>query len=179
MKDECVTRRIRRFILHPSALILLIACASSPPPPPPPALTEVPPSVLAALCTRLRDEGLSSMDVVTTTQPLITPETFVALADAHFYARNFDPVATAQKAADAAVPMPVVVSTGSCRWRAIEANARRSPDTMTLELSSPLANPFVRNGVGLFARVSLAQESVTWYWVPLVPQGKPMLLGMR
>jgi len=168
-------------------LLAVVGCASAPPPPPP-VLTEMPRSVLEALCVRVRDEGYSAdtvMYVVTATQPLITPQSMIALADASYYGRPFDPSAAAEAANRESAPLPVTVPPGSCAWRGIGEHVHRSSDTLTLDLSSPMRNPFERNSFGLFARVSLAREAATWYWVPLGERdgkwaaGKPMLLGMR
>ena len=76
--------------------LFVVACASAPPPPPPPKLTEVPRAVLDTFCARLHDEGVSAettLDVVTMTQPLITPNALNGLAVAAYYQLRFDPVA--------------------------------------------------------------------------------------
>lgn len=168
-------------------IILLIACATTPPPPTP-KLTEVPSGVLDAFCARLHDEGVSvetTVDVVSTTQPIITSDSISALAEAAFSHQPFDPVAVADATNRDAAPLPVLVPQSSCAWRAVDETAARAADVMTIELSSPFKNPFARNSFGLLARVSLARESATWYWVPLGERegrwaaGKPMLLGMR
>src|SRR3954464_15596468 len=145
MRDECSALGRLRFILHPSAFILLLSCASAPPPPPPPALTEVPASVLDTFCGQLRDEGVSPetvLHVVTVTQPLITPNAMVGLAEAAYYQQRFDPAAAAEAANRDTVPMPVLVPHGPCSWRGVEETARRAGDLMTIELSSPFKNPF-------------------------------------
>jgi hypothetical protein len=169
------------------AVLLLAACASAPPPPPP-KLTEIPGGVLDAFCARLHDEGVSvetTVDVVSITQPLITPQSMEGLAEAAFYKTPFDPVAMSEAANRESAPLPVLVPRGTCSWRAVEETAHRANDVMTIELSSPFRNPFVRNAFGLLARVSLANESATWYWVPLgernghLVAGTPVLMGMR
>ena len=169
-------------------LLLFLACASKPAPPPPPALTEIPRAVLDAFCSRLHDEGVSTettIDVVATTQPLVTPTAIDGLAEAAFWAKPYDPVMLSETATRESAPLPVVVPHGSCAWRAVDAGAKRSADVMTIELSSPFRNPFARGAYGLLARVSLARESATWYWVPLGAVGgrwsvgAPMLMGMR
>lgn len=171
-----------------AALLLLAACATTPPPPPAPKWTEVPRGVLDAFCAKLHDEGVSAetaMEVVATTQPLITPQSISGLAEATFYGRPFDAHAVADAANRDAEPLAVVVPAGSCAWRAVGETARRSPDILTVELSSPFKNPFVRKTTGLFARISLARDSATWYWLPLAERdgrwavGRPVLLGMR
>lgn len=175
---------VRRWLL--AVVPLLAACASSPPAAPPPALTEVPGSVLDVFCARLRDEGFSTeqaLEAVKTTQPLVTAQSIAGLAEAASYTRGYDAVALAQAVRQD--PLLVEVPRANCAWRAVEETAVRSGDTLTVELSSPFANPFVRNSFGLFARVSLAREAATWYWVPLGARdgrwvaGPPILLGVR
>ena len=188
MSDERWLGRLL-FIVHRSSfIVLLAACATAPPPTPAPKWIEVPRGVLDAFCAKLHDEGISAetaMDVVRTTQPLITPDSMSGLAEAAMYAKAFDPFAVSQEANRNATPIPVAVAGGACAWRAVDENTQRSPDTMTVELSSPFTNPFARNSVGLLARISLARESATWYWLPVGERdgrwvaGRPMLLGMR
>ena len=119
------------------------------------------------------------------TQPLITPQTIGGLAETTFYKKPFDPVMASDAANRDAVPIPVTVPQGGCAWRAVEKTARRAGDVMTVELSPPFKNPFARDSIGVLARVSLARESATWYWIPLGERngrwaaGKPMMLGMR
>ena len=169
-------------------LLLLAACATTPPPPPAPKWTEVPRGVLDAFCAKLHDEGISAetrMEVVATTQPLITPQSMSGLAEMMMYLRAFDAYKVADEANRDAEPLAVVVPTGSCAWRAVDEKARRSPDNLTVELSSPFKNPFARKATGLFVRISLARDSATWYWLPLGERdgrwvvGRPVLLGMR
>ncbi len=195
MNEERGTRneeqpwRRRLLLLVPRSLFLvLLACATTPPPPPAPKWTEVPRGVLDVFCANLRDEGISAettMDVVKTTQPLITPQSMSGLAEAAFYARSFDPAAMAEAANRQAPPIPVAVPRGPCAWRAVDDNSRLSGDVMTVELSSPFRNPFERKSFGLFARISLARDSANWYWVPLAERGgrwivgRPTLMGMR
>ena len=169
------------------AALLIFECATTKPAEaPPPPLTEIPSSVLESFCARLRDEGYSAeqaIEAVRTTQPLATAQSMKGLAEAAGYAKSFDPVAAAQTAS--LDPLPVVVPRANCAWRAVEESARRSGDIMTVELSTPFANPFVRHSFGLFARVSLAREAATWYWVPLAARdgrwaaGTPILLSVR
>src|SRR5207244_1340042 len=84
-----------------AAYLLLGSCATAPPPPPAPAWTEVPRGVLDAFCARLHDEGISAetaVEVVCTTQPLITPQTISGLAEAAAYANRFDPFTVSEQA---------------------------------------------------------------------------------
>ena len=167
---------------------LLAACASTPPPPPPPPLTAVPRAVLDAFCVRLHDEGVSAetrMDVVTMTQPLITPNVMNGLAETAFYQQRFDPVAASSAANSDALPIAVQLPESGCAWHGIQETDKRAGDVMTIEFSAPFKNPFAKNSYGLFARLSLGSESATWYWVPLgAVQGRwvvgsPMLLALR
>ena len=173
----------------PLAVCLLLgSCASAPPPKPAPAWTELPRGVLDAFCARLHDEGISAettVDVVRTTLPLITPQTISGLAEAAAYVNRFDPFTVSEQANRGATPIAVVVPASGCTWCAVDQNTRRSADTMTIEFSSPFMNPFARNAHGLLARVSLAGESATWYWLPLAQRegrwvvGRPTALAMR
>jgi hypothetical protein len=148
----------------------------------------VPATVLDTFCGRLRDEGVSpetTLHVVTMTQPLITPNAIMGLAEAAFYQQRFDPAALSEAANGETTPMPVVVPQSACAWRGVAESARRSADIMTIEFSSPFKNPFAKKSYGLFARISLGNDAATWYWVPLGAingrwaVGQPMLLGMR
>src|SRR2546423_7700172 len=106
MNDERgVIRRL--FIVHCLSFIVLLAACASAPPPPTPTFTEVPRSVLDVFCSRIHDEGISvetTVDVVKTTQPLITPESMASLADAVGYSKPFDPIVASQKANHDASP---------------------------------------------------------------------------
>src|SRR5712692_5242909 len=181
--------------IHPSSFCLhpfhRLRHHPPPPPPPPPTLpqwTDVPRGVLDAFCVRLRDEGISGeqvINVVARTQPLINAASIAGLAEASFYQKKFDPFNLAQEANRGAAAMPVAVPKGACAWQPVEESAARSVDTMTIEMSAPFVNPFARHSIGLFARISLAREAATWYWVPLVERdgrwfaARPMLMGMR
>jgi len=163
--------------------LLFIGCASSSTPPPPrsPQWNAMPASILDSLCSSLRDEGISSattVNVVKSAQPsLITPLTMQALSDSFFYHGQLDSSRAATEAKATAAEIPVTIPT-TCAWRGIAPNtANRYTDTMTLELSPPIANPFARNATGLFVRIALAGESPTWYWLPLVPRGETWTTG--
>lgn len=141
----------------------------------------MPASVLDSFCSNLRDEGISNsttINVVKTAQPsLITPLTMQSLSDSFFYHGPLDSARAAAAATATASEISITIPT-SCGWRGIAANsATRYPDTMTLELSPPIANPFSRNAAGIFARIALAGESPTWYWLPLVPRGETWTAG--
>jgi hypothetical protein len=141
----------------------------------------MPAAVLDSLCSSLRDEGISSettVNVVKTAQPsLITPLTMQSLSDAFFYHGPLDSSRAAAAATSTAAEIPIAIP-ATCAWRGIAPNtAARYTDTLTLELSPPIANPFSRNAAGLFARVALAGESPTWYWLPLIPHGETWTAG--
>jgi hypothetical protein len=178
-------RRLVTLTLHPALFTLLfIACATAPKAPPPPRLphwTTVPASVLEALCAEFRDEGISqttTINIVRTAQPsLITPYGMQALANSFFYKGPLDSVHTAADAKVGVTELPIAIPSG-CAWRGIAPKtASRYFDTMTLEISPPLANPYDRNAAGLFARMALADESPTWYWLPLVFRGETWSAG--
>ncbi|MGH9420737.1 MAG: hypothetical protein ACRD3J_12240, partial [Thermoanaerobaculia bacterium] len=108
---------------------------------------------------------------------LISAPSMEALSNLSFYHGKLDPVRTATDAGAGAVELPITIPQG-CSWRVIEPNtAPKYTDTMTLELSPPIANPYVRNSAGLFARLTLAGEAATWYWLPLIPRGESWVAG--
>jgi len=174
------------FTLHTSIFILLFlasgaTAAKTPPPPRVPQWTTVPPAVLESLCAEFRDEGISTsttINIVKMAQPaLITPYSMQALATTFFYRGSVDPSRAAADATASTTELPIAIPTG-CAWRGIAPQtASRYIDTMTLEISPPIANPFERNTAGLFARMALADESPTWYWLPLVPRGETWAAG--
>ncbi len=188
MKNEGAGHRSKHgLILHPSSFILLFflaACASSPAPPPPPKAPEwkvIPAAVLDTFCASFRDEGISmstTINVVKTAQPmLITPSSMQALSDSFFYHGPIDPAKAAATATAGATELQIAVP-HDCAWRGIAPQTgSRYVDTMTLEISPPIANPYSRNSAGLFARLALAGESATWYWLPLVPRGETWTSG--
>lgn len=141
----------------------------------------MPASILDSFCSNLRDEGISSattVNVVKTAQPsLITPLTMQSLAESSFYHGTLDSSRTAAAATANATEIPITIPT-TCAWRGIAPNtASRYPDTMTLELSPPIVNPYSRNAAGLFARIALAGEAPTWYWLPLIARGDTWTAG--
>lgn len=163
--------------------LLLLSCATATTPPPSrvPQWTAMPASVLDALCANFRDEGISTettVNVVKTAQrSLLTPQSMQTLAESQFYHGKIDPTRAAVLAADEAVEIPITITRG-CAWRPIEpGTGARYHDTMTLELSPPIANPFARNSAGIFARMALGGEAPTWYWMPLIPRGDTWTAG--
>jgi hypothetical protein len=178
----------RRFTLalHPLLLLFLLvmSCATAakaPPPPRVPQWTSVPAAVLDSLCAEFRDEGISTsttINIVKTAQPgLITPDSMQALSNSFFYRGPIDSSHAAANATAGASELPITIPTG-CAWRGIAPKSGSSyTDTMTLEISPPIANPYARNTAGLFARMALADESPTWYWLPLVARGDTWAAG--
>jgi hypothetical protein len=135
----------------------------------------MPASILDSFCSSFHDEGISmstTVNVVKTAQlSLITPASMQSLSDSFFYHGSVTAARAAAEATASAAEIPIAVPQG-CAWRGIDPHtAARYPDTLTLELSPPIVNPFTRNGAGIFARIALAGESPTWYWFPLIPRG--------
>lgn len=188
MKDECSDNRSLTFIPHPSFFILLFsllfatfAAAKTPPPPKLPEWKAVPASVLDSFCANFREEGISSsstINVVKTAQKyLITPLSMQALSDFGFYHGSMDSAKATSAALASSDEIPVTMP-NDCAWRPIEPkSSARYPDTMTLEISPPITNPFSRNSTGLFARLTLGGEASTWYWLPLIPRGEIWIAG--
>jgi hypothetical protein len=150
-----------------------------------PEWNAIPATVMETFCGSFREEGISAtttLNVVKTTQPLlITAASMQALAEDSFYHGLIDPSRAADKAMADARELPVALP-HSCNWRAIDPQSGgQFSDTMTLEISPPIANPFGikfgHNGAGMFARISLAGEAPTWYWLPLVPHGESWTAG--
>lgn len=167
-------------------ILLLAACASAPPPkpapatPPSPRFTNVPGSVVDALCVRLHEEGFASdqaIDVVSTTRPLITPQTLEALSQKEFYKGRVNREALAAAAATNETPLPIGKGHGGCALHGIAAEAPRSIDTMLLELSAPFTLPFGRGADGVLARFSLGGDSATWYWIPIISHDGAWIAG--
>ena len=147
------------------AIVLFTACATTAPTPPP-QFTVVPSSALDAMCARMHDEGIATtVDVVRTSRPLVTQHSLQALLEMAFQ-RHVDSAAAEAAFATNQTPLPLARN-ATCSWNAVDATARRSGDTMTVELSAPFAAPFSRGGTGVLARLSLGGESATWYWIPL------------
>lgn len=161
------------------AVVLLAACASAPPPPPP-HFTAVPATVLDAMCARLHDEGIAretTVDLVRTTRPLVTRLSLQALGDALFSGGHIDQRLVAEAYATNETPLPLGEEKASCAWNPIDAKARRSRDTMTLELSAPFLAPFGKGSLGMLGRLALAGESATWYWIPLANRDGVWVVG--
>jgi len=150
-------------------LLLMTACASAPPPPPP-QFANVPASVLDVMCARLHDEGIAretTVDLARTSRPLVTRQSLQALAEAAFYQGHIDPHAVEAAFATNETPLPIGRN-DACAWHIVDPAARRSGDTMTLELSAPFVAPAGKGGPGVLARLALGNEAATWYWIPIV-----------
>jgi hypothetical protein len=163
--------------------VLIAACATAKAPPPPrlPQWKAIPSVILDSLCANFRDEGISTsgtINLVITAQPaLITPMSMDALSTSFFYRGPLDASHAAAAAAAEAVELPIGISR-TCAWRGIAAkNVSNYADTLTLEISPPIVNPFARSAAGLFARIALGNESPTWYWLPLIPRGDSWIAG--
>jgi hypothetical protein len=66
------------------------------------------------------------------------------------------------------LPIQVVQGAVSCRARSVRSFTPSAQNSLCLELSSPLVNPFVPSETGLFARFSLGgAPGASWYWVRL------------
>ena len=173
----------RRSLLVLMLLVLLaLSCASQPAMVmQAPHWTDVPATAVEAFCSRRHDEGISpeiTINVVRTTQPLVTAAALRGLAVAASSAARIDTNKVAQAVSAGNAVIPIAIPAGSCTWRGIDASDRpRAIDTMTLELSAPLVNPFARSSAGLLARMSLAGQGTTWYWLPVAQRGAQGVIG--
>ena len=165
------------------AVVLMTGCATASAPPPPhlPQWTSVPAMVLDSFCSGFHDEGISgttTINIVKTAQPmLISASSMEALSNLSFYHGKTDPARAATNAGAGATELPITIPQG-CAWRVIAPNTGpKYTDTLTWEISPPLVNPYTRNSAGLFARLALAGESPTWYWLPLIPRGESWVAG--
>jgi len=163
--------------------LVLTGCATAKAPPPPhlPQWSAIPASVLDSFCASLHDEGISNtttLNIVKTTQTsLITPLAMQALADSFFYHGPLAPTHTSAAALATASEVPIGIP-GGCAWPGIAPHsAEKYADTLTLEVSPPIVNPYARNAAGIFARMALGTESPTWYWLPLVARGESWMAG--
>ena len=162
--------------LKPVLTLLIAACASAPPMPQTP-ITTLPQGALDMMCAVLRAEGMTSeVRVVKETQPIVTPASLRALAEASFASK---PVKAEAIQAILTTPLiPVEASGQTCIARFVTATeAARANDVMILQFSSPFANPFGRGQTGALARLSLGGEAATWYWIPLVYRNDRWLAG--
>jgi len=149
-------------------LFLFAACATSAPPVSTPEWTAVPAPVVEGLCRRLQMDAFAtgSLAIVKVTQPLANADSLAALAQMiSAKGTTKGPLAPVVNRV-----IPIETTPGSCTWDPIDVReAKRRTDAMIVEMSSPLVNPFNQQEAGVFARVSLAGASDSWYWISLAP----------
>jgi hypothetical protein len=167
-----MTGQRHRIPFLPLVTLLATSCSLKPPPPATvPQWTAVPAVVVQAMCIKLHTEGMSgAVNVVSSTEPLITRESLIGLGEvAEQQDSKKDPSQVAASLAAGAPKLPVVIEVpeGSCEFHAVASAKEARDDEMLLQLSSPLVNPYERESAGLFARLSLGGENPQWYWVPL------------
>jgi hypothetical protein len=132
---------------------------------------------------KLKGEGfIGAVRVVTTTEPLITRESLLGLAEAADVKPRKDPQELAEAMAEAApkeLPIEIQPAEG-CDMQPAASIRELKGDEMVLQFSAPFVNPFVRGGAesGVFARLSLAGEAPQWYWVPLKVKDGKWFAGM-
>jgi len=150
--------------------LLLGACATKPQVTEAPPWEAIPSRVVDALCYRLRMDAIATgrTAIVKVTQPLATPQTMAALAG------STTPHGAKQRANAAVVnrAIPIEIGRGSCTWEPIDVrDTKQYSDAMLVELSAPLLHPFNANEAGVIARVSLADQHQSLYWISMVPRG--------
>ena len=166
------------FCALPSALCALSCTTTTPTPLVAPEWDAIPAGLLETFCTRLRAEGIAvgPIAVVNTTQPFASMRTLGALAGP--MSHRVDAARAAEALRGAQRTIPVTLKQGECEWIAVDAqNAYRRTDQMVVELSAPMANPFVSHQAGIFARVSLAGEHPALYWIALGQTGGGWAIG--
>lgn len=176
-------RGARRWQLGVSAarqlllVLLLSSCASAPPAAlVAPEWDVVPSGVIDVVCTRLRDDAISTVAVLKTTQRIATPQGLAVLGGSYGKRTTNDRITAVLAAAQK--PVAVEAKSSVCSVTPIDRlDGRLHTDLMILELSSPVANPFARNEAGLFARVSLGGQHPAWYWIPLGRMGSQWIAG--
>jgi hypothetical protein len=138
-----------------------------PPAPPFETWTSVPAFVVDAVCGKLQSEGLGgTVDIVTTTEPIITRESMFGLAAAAESKTRENPTQVTAVTEAGKVKLPLTIEAAGCEFRTI-ANVREARgDEMVVQISVPFLNPYERKSAGLFARLSLGGHSSQWYWVP-------------
>src|SRR5437868_13485142 len=142
------------------SLLALAACAHNPPPPPPVPPPAVPRAAVDMMCSRMHAEGMSTeLRALKMTQPLITPQSVQALAQAMMYSGRAAP----QIAAAASVP---VETSGSCVKHPIDAMTTHASDGMTVAFSSPFPDAFVKGQRGGHARCCLRSHPYACCWIP-------------
>jgi hypothetical protein len=160
------------------ALLLLASC--TPPPPAPlvaPQWDRVPSGVIDVLCTRMRDDAITDVAVVKTTQRIVTPQALAVLGASYGKQTSNDRMTEALAGGQRTIPIETKSSVCTSVTPIERMDGRVHADAMILEISAPLANPFARNEAGLFARVSLGGQHPAWYWVPLGTTGGMWMVG--
>ena len=130
------------------------------------------------LLNTLRSEAISSeatIDLVKTTQPLVTPSSIHSLGT--IYASKGKSAAVADAIVAGQRRLPINITGSSCHWKPIETAEARSHDEMLLQLSAPFINPFAHSEAGLFARLTLGGHDAQWYWVPLAQRKGVWAIG--
>lgn len=136
----------------------------------------VPSGVIDVICTRLRDDAISTVSVVKTTQRIATPQALSVLGASYGKRTTNDRITAALASGQRSVP--IETRSNVCTVTPVDRlDGRLHADAMILELSTPLANPFARNEAGVFARVSLGGQHPAWYWIPLGKTGGQWLAG--
>ena len=176
-----VNHRCFRWLQAGVAILLFTTCASAATPPALPPWTSVPPLVVQAVCTKLQSEGLGGrINVVTTTEPIITRESLLGLAAAADQQSKTDPtqLAAAISATTSKLPVNVEVTPETCDLHGVASAHDSRDDELLLQLSPPFVNPFVRRSTGILARLSLGGEAPQWYWIPLGSKNGAWLVSM-
>ena len=157
--------------------LLIVSCASAPAPavPSAPDWDEVPLEVVEALCSRLKMDAIATgrLTIVSVTQPLATARSLAAVRAAT--PGKLEPSGGTARVEHRAIPMTLAGS--SCQWRPVASRAAAGADEMVVELSAPLANPYLAREAGLFVRVGLGNQHESWYWISLMTNGR--IWGVR
>ena len=155
--------------------LLVAACSTPPAPLVSPEWNVVPSGVLDVLCTRLRDDAITDVAVVKSTQPIATQQALAVLGGSYGARTTNDRITAALAGAQKTIPIDA--ASRVCSVTPIERMDARHGDTMVVELSAPIANPFARNEAGVLARVSLGGQHAAWYWIPLGHTGGMWMVG--
>ncbi len=165
-----------------SLMASLIVSCSSAPPVAKPDWPRVPRIVLDGFCLRLRGEGIARdtpIEVFRHTQALIRADSLSSLRNASFKKTDMNFAQLADQLNAASKELVLELPSNGCVWRGIDAiDPRRDADVMVLQLSTPFVNPFGKNEAGLFARLSIGNDSAQWYWIPIARQGEQWGVGL-
>ena len=144
----------------------------------PPQWTQVPPVVLDAFCTKLRNEGVSpdTIFVVKTTQPLVTGASLGSVG--HLYGKSGE-VGSFAQALNAAITQLPISDSPSCRWTHIEKlDPQKNSDQFVVEMSAAIPNPFAKSEAGVMVRMSIGGHDAQWYWIPLGNRNGQWAIGI-